>query len=298
MQLPATVSYQDSIPVPADTITACVRNSIEDVTFYDSTNLVLRIDPALTGKFPFLFTEKNKIIQDEIRATVVQHLKPGNEIPAHTLHEDWIILIILIASFLFGIIRRSTENIFHGVERFFLFRGINDPAARDIGGLFSWESTIKNLISFFSLGLFAYAAASYYDVLPPVVPGILLWIGIVFIIIVAVTFRHLVCYATGSVSNEKEVFMEYLISIYQFYRFSSLVIFIITVLMLYTTIFSASVCLKAGLVVLATFYLIRVTRLFIIFINKNISLFYLILYLCTLEILPVVVSVKYISDLV
>jgi hypothetical protein len=92
--------------------------------------------------------------------------------------------------------------------------------------------------------------------------------------------------------------MEYLISIYQFYRFSGLVIFVITILMLYTTIIPGQAYLKAGLTVLVSFYLIRVTRLFIIFINKNISLFYLILYLCALEILPVVVSVKYISGLV
>jgi hypothetical protein len=298
MQLPVTVSSQDSIPVAADTTTVCVRNSIEDVTFYDSANLVLRIDPARTGKFPFLFTEKNKIIQDEIRATVVRHLKPGNELQYQPLHEDWIILIILAASFLFALIRNSSVNFLHGVERFFLFRGINDPASRDIGGLFSWESTIKNLIAFLSLGLYGYAAASLYDTTPPALPGILLWGAIVAGIIVTVTLRHLVCLVTGSVSDEREVFMEYLISIYQFYRFSGLVIFVITILMLYTTIIPGQACLKAGLAVLVSFYLIRVTRLFIIFINKNISLFYLILYLCALEILPVVISVKYISGLI
>ncbi len=53
-----------------------------------------------------------------------------------------------------------------------------------------------------------------------------------------------------------------------------------------------------GIIVLGILYLIRVLRLFVIFINRNISILYLILYLCALEILPILISVKYISGLV
>ena len=61
-------------------------------------------------------------------------------------------------------------------------------------------------------------------------------------------------------------------------------------------------CVRCGyfisvIIVLVTLYLIRIARLFIIFINKGISLFYLILYLCALEFLPVVICLKYISGL-
>jgi hypothetical protein len=45
-------------------------------------------------------------------------------------------------------------------------------------------------------------------------------------------------------------------------------------------------------------YLIRVIRLIIIFLNRNISIFYLILYLCALEILPVLIVIKYFTGLV
>ena len=93
------------------------------------------------------------------------------------------------------------------------------------------------------------------------------------------------------------MFTEYLLSIYQFYRFSASFIFVVTILISYTTIFPVKSYFTAGVIVLAILYLIRVIRLFIIFINKNISLFYLILYLCALEILPVLISVKYISGL-
>ncbi len=128
-------------------------------------------------------------------------------------------------------------------------------------------------------------------------PAIRFWIISVLIIISAVTIRHFVCLITGAVSGEREVFKEYLNNIYQFYRFSAAPLFVVTVFMSYTTILSLNTLYTTGIIILGILYLIRVLRLLIIFINKNISLFYLILYLCALEILPVLVSMKYISGL-
>jgi len=281
-----------------DTTSVCTRNSIEDVTFYDSLNLVIKVESINFDRFPIFFTEKNRQMQEEAKATLVKHLQPGSEIPLKRLHDDWIILVILITVFLFSLIRKSSDKVLQGVQRFFLFRGINDLSSRDTGGLFSWEATITNLVSFLVLGLFGYYAASYYEIAPPKITGVLQWGISVIIIIAAVTLRHIVCLITGRVSGEKEVFGEYLMSVYQFYRFSALFNFFIIIVMSYTTILPVKSSFFAGIIVLATLYMIRIIRLFVIFINKNISLFYLILYLCALEILPVVISVKYISGFV
>ena len=287
------------IPVAeiTDTTSVCRRNSIEDVTFYDFNNLITRIERGNGNKFPFLFLEKNRQINENAKASLVKLLKVGDEIPYRPLHSDWITLILLLTAFLFAIIRKSSDNIIQGLERFFLFRGVNNPPARDIGGLFTWESTIKNLTSFFILGLFGYCAGSYHNIIPPPIGGIIFWLISVGIIITAITLRHMLCLVTGAVSGEREVFTEYMLGIYQFYRFSALLIFVVTILISYTTIFSVKSCFIAGVTILLTLYVIRVIRLLMIFINKNISLFYLILYLCALEILPVVISVKYISGL-
>jgi hypothetical protein len=279
----------------ADTATMCIRNGIADFTFYDSTNLLKNIYPRHEDRFPVLFTEKNRIIQDEAMSVLVKHLKPGTEVQLMPLHDDWIILIILVLVTLSALIRRSSTNILHGVERFFLFKGIGEPGSRDTGGLLNWDATIKNLLSFLVLGLFGFAAASGFDAIPPGFSGIVIWLIAVLIIIMAVTLRHMVCLITGYISDQREVFLEYIMTVYQFYRFSALVIFVVIILMLYTTIFTVGVYFTAGVVVMGVLYLIRILRLLLIFINRSISLFYFILYLCALEILPVVISVKYIS---
>ncbi len=299
MLSPQQVTKQDSITANnVDTISVWKRNSIEDVTFYDSTCIIYRIEQAHPENFPYIFLEKNSIIAGAKKAALVKHLKQGSDLPEQPVHNDWIILIILLAIFLFSLISKSTDKILKGAERFFLFRGINESSSKDIGGLFNWESTIKNLVSFLITGLFAYSAAAYYEIIPPAISGILFWIISVGVIIASVSFRHLVCLLIGVTSGENEVFSEYLLGVYQFYRFSSIFIFVVLIVLTYTTIFPVKTCFSAGVIVIATLYLIRVIRLFIIFINKNISLFYLILYLCALEILPVVIAVKYISGLV
>jgi Domain of unknown function (DUF4271) len=281
-----------------DTTSVCCRNNIADITFYDSNNVVTKIESGSSNRFPFPFTEKNKQIQTEARASLIRHLKSGQELPTQQLHDDWIIGIILIAAFLYSLIRTKSKSMFPGVTRFFLLRGINDPSSRDIGGLFHWQSTILNLISFQIIGLFAYCAASYYDFIPSGIRGIIFWLISIGIIISVVTLRHIVCVITGNASEEKEVFMEYLIGVYQSYRFSALFLFVLIILMTYTMLFPFRVYFISGIIVLGIMYLIRVTRLMIIFINRNISIFYLILYLCALEILPVLISVKYFTGLV
>jgi hypothetical protein len=99
-------------------------------------------------------------------------------------------------------------------------------------------------------------------------------------------------------SDSQDVFREYLISVYQSYRFSAVFLFIIIILIFYTSLIAVGDLIIAGLIIVGIMYLIRVIRLLIIFINRSISIFYLILYLCALEILPVLIIAKYFTGLV
>ena len=281
-----------------DTNSVCLRNSISDITFYDSNNFVLKTDTLLIDRFPYVFIEKNKKIQNELRITLLKQLRPGKDNPSQPLHNDWIIGIILIAAFLYSLVRTTSKNMLPDVSRFFLFRGINDPSSRDIGGLLHWQPAILNLISFLIIALFAYCAASYYNFIPFGFSGIIFWLISLGVIISAFTLRHIVCILTGKISGENGVFREYLVGIYHSYRFSALILFVLVILMSYTMILPARMGFISGLIVFVIMYLIRIIRLMIIFLNRNISIFYLILYLCALEFLPVVISVKYFSGLV
>jgi len=282
----------------ADTSSVCPRNSIADVTFYDLNSFVFRLGYGSYKQFPFIFIEKNRNKEMEARALLIKHLRPGMDLPAQPFHNDWGIIIILIAAILYSLIKATTKNVLPNFTRFFMFRRVNEPASRDLGGLFNWQSTFLNLISFFIIGLFAYSAGSYYNFIPPGSKGILFWLVSLGIVIAVVTFRHIICLITGAVSGKEEAFREYLLGIYQSYRLGAFILFVITILMSYTIIFPIRDYLVFGIIVLGLMYLISVIRLLIIFLNRNISIFYLILYLCALEILPVLIVIKYYTGLV
>jgi hypothetical protein len=281
-----------------DTSSFCARNIISDVSFYDPDNIVLKIEAGNNKQFPFNFIETVVQRQNDERAYLIKQLRPGEILPSQSLHPDWMLIIILVAGLLYSILKSTSRNLLPSFSRFILLRGIKDTSSRDMGGLFHWQSTILNLISFLTIGLFAYISASYYNFVPSGFKGIIFWLIALGTISLAVALRHITCMLTGMVSGEQEAFREYLLGIYHAYRIGAVFLFVIIILMSYTKILPVPDYILTGLIIVGLIYLIRVLRLLIIFLNRHISIFYLILYLCALEILPVLVIVKYFTGLV
>lgn len=284
--------------INTDTTSVCRRNSIIDITFYDSTNVLKNIKSFKQLIFPINYIERSQKEKTELKASLIKHLNKGEKLPFQPFHNDWILGIILVTAFLYSLIRTSSRELFPDFKKYFLLRGINDPPSRDVDAIFHWQSTIQNLISFLVIGMFAFYAISFYKISIYGITGIKLYLIGVAVIITAVTLRHFVCIIAGNISDEREVFKEYLVGIYHFYRFTSLFLFIVIIIMTYVLIIPLNLSFTTGLFIVGAMYLVRILRLLLIFINANISIFYLILYLCALEILPVLILFKYFTGLI
>jgi hypothetical protein len=281
-----------------DTTSVCSRNPIADVTFFDTTNIVPRIDGRIIQNFPFVFTENNRKLFEETKADFVSHLKSGKELPSDHFHYDWGLPLILLSAFIYGVIKAESGKYFMEIFKFISFRSINESASRDIGALFHWQSTLFNLASFFNISLFAFFSVIWYEAIPLDGKKLIYWLISLGIIISVFTIRHFICNITGFLSGEKEIFREYILCIYLSYRIMGLGLLILTVLILYAVNIPVDILFYSGFSLVALSYVIRVSRLFLIFINRHVSIFYLILYLCALEILPVVIIIKYVTGLV
>ncbi len=280
-----------------DTTSVCSRNPVADVTFFDPDYIICSVDPELLLRFPYQFTDKNIKIQAERKALLEKHLRNGELLHQSLFHDDWVTGILLVAIVLFSLVQATSKNFFHGIARFFLFRGINEEGTRDMLGMFQWQSTLLNLSSFMIISVFACFAASYYSLIPDSISGFSGWFIALGSVIASVTLRHLTCYLTGILSDQRSIFHDYLHTVYQSYRFGAFFLFILVILMAYTHFQADTGYLISGAGILIILYLFRILRLFLIFINRNISIFYLILYLCALEILPVLITIKYFSGL-
>ncbi len=184
---------------------------------------------------------------------MINELREGKDLPRKPFNHDWIIAIVFLAAYLWLIVGTTTRSIFPELIRFILFRGINESSARDTGSLFTWQSTVLNFISFTVIGLFIYCAADLYDIIPAGVSPFLFMLISLSLVIFAITSRHFICLAAGNLSGESELFKEYLINVYQSYRYSAVIVFAVVVLLVYTVFLPAGVFFISGVIVLLSF---------------------------------------------
>ncbi|HEX2920425.1 MAG TPA: DUF4271 domain-containing protein [Bacteroidales bacterium] len=288
------VREQVSVPVVVDTTLVCQRNSIADVTLSDSAGFIHYLNTPKNDKTIYLLASNTRKVFTEKREALTQQLKDGKEIATLAPGYDWIIFVLVISAFLISVIG-SVSNSFKSALRFLSFRRLIDPDYGETGSLFHWQSTLQNIVSFAVIGLFIYNSAAFYNSIPSMFNGFVFWAIIMTSIIIAFTLRYAICAITGSLSNQREAFNEYMSVICQTYHIGALLLFILTIFIAYITIIPVKALIISGFVILGLMYVLRVLRLLIIFMNRNISFFYLILYLCALEILPVAVAIRYFS---
>jgi hypothetical protein len=108
----------------------------------------------------------------------------------------------------------------------------------------------------------------------------------------ALMLRHLASIILAETTGLKSVYREYMNIIYNTWFADSLVLFILNSIILFAPVNNPVPFIWSGIIITSIFLLIRSLRLLTIFINRHISISYFILYLCALEILPVLVIMK------
>ena len=293
-----TVVLADTISAPLNEPVAPVyrRRPVADTASALPDNIVTELHTDSVDAFPFQFVQKNNEILSEKKARIEKSLRSGEALPATPFRNDWTIGVIIFSIILFSIVYASTKTLLSDIAGFFLFRGTKDEGKKT-WGLFHWKSTLLNISSFFLISIFVYFTVSYSNIITDSFSGFKIWLFSAAVIAIVLIFRHIVCATAGLMSGKTEIFNDYIFTVYQAYRFAGFFLFILAILFFYTPLITAKICLIAGCIIIAILYLIRILRLFLLFINHKVSIFYLILYLCALEFLPVLVSIKYFSGL-
>ena len=279
----------------SDTIPVYGPINYPTLSYFDQSNIVLQLNSEHINLFPVNMMMANKQYGMESTERLLGHLEDGKTLIAGSGY-DWLLIIILFSAFAYGILRS-----FFGGR---LFGNINTSTAHrsmetahDTSVLFHWNAIFLHFISFLNLSIFSYCAFSYYDIVPEKINGpLFLVIGTAFWALAAL-FRHIICSIVGFISGYKVLFNDYLLSVYNTYKVLALVLFIISILILYTSFIPVKILIYIALTAVVVLMFFRFFGLLTAFIKSNISILYLILYLCALEILPVAVVVKYIQRL-
>ena len=158
----------------------------------------------------------------------------------------------------------------------------------------SWPPVIRNLITIFNLSLFTSVALLFTGVVryESTAASIKLTAIITGAFLAALMLRHLTCIILAETTGLKSAYREYMNIIYNTWFADALILFILNAIILFAPLNNPVPLIWSGIIITAIFLIIRTLRLLTIFLNRHISISYFILYLCALEILPVLVILK------
>ncbi|MFO7573788.1 MAG: DUF4271 domain-containing protein [Bacteroidales bacterium] len=252
---------------------------LPEQTLQDTSGVIIETHPQVSIA-PDFYIEKTE--------------PPGVGIPfvSNPLHADWITSLFIAALILYAIVAAFSRQLFAEIIRSFSFR-TSAYQATDTHGIFSWQATLANLVSFINLSVFIYfLTINYGNWFPFGLDGMKRWGLLLGSVIVLVTTRHVVTVITGSISNTVTAFVEYLHNIYAGYRSIGLAIFPVNIAISLLYDPPVDILLKTGLVIIFITYIVRTIKLLVIFLQNRLPFYYYILYLCALEILPLALLYK------
>jgi hypothetical protein len=205
-------------------------------------------------------------------------------IPRPTLpsNENWVFVLLLII-FVVLVLSRSishlvqvSKNFFQVKERISIFNKttISDLRTRIL------MISFPILIFSFYIYFFDFHQTNKYELIP--------FLSIVCIMTLFFVAKHFSMKIVGYVFIDVKNIKMYMDSYFNIVLFTSILLFPLIILRIYATdiMLYASYYLSIAVIVFAL--LLNIIKLFQIFSQKNVVIFYILLYLCTLEILPVI----------
>ena len=222
----------------------------------------------------------------------------GNPLPEDIFRSDWILGLVILPLFLYAIV--SSIEQFPAVrltKRIFRYSLSSADFRNSSGGTPLYE-TLLGLIALISISTFLYFVELHFNLVIPGLKGPYMWLINLGFSIGAVIFRYIVSILTGYLTSAKEMFDEYFYIISRFYKFLAIPLVFVNFLIPYMISVPDIILIIIVLSLALLLYVLRYIRLLLLFIRRRFSLYYLILYLCALEITPVLILYKYLTGTV
>jgi hypothetical protein len=304
-----SISSQNEIPGSIDNLSLInAKLSDENIPYYipDAFNIYQQNQSLRNFKNQYftiketsdlIFKKEVKPSDSLIHIESSQYLNKNNTIN-QDINPDWLIGIIIGLLIVLASLKLFFNKFFDQVLVALWNFQLGSKFLRDQGIFSRRVGLVLNINFILIFGLFIYLVLNHFNIYPFPLKPILVYLIYTSIIAIILLIRYILTVLAGLVFNQQTLFREYLYQILVIYK--NLGIFFIPVvfciayiqenLRIYVIIFA--------LVLIAMAYIFRFIKGFQIIIKKDIKIFYLILYLCTLEILPVLFYYKFFSGVI
>lgn len=221
---------------------------------------------------------------------------PGKERNESNL--DWFTVTILFSLFVFSWIKVIYQKFIVQIVTSIIDYQVAMRLYRERNVLFRNVSFGLHFVFYANIGLFINYLVDYYNfthLFHNNFVNILSYCGIVLFIY---NIKSLTSKILGYIFLVQDNFSQYIHNVNLYNKNIGLFLFPIIIIYPFTLDKFKPFVIYAGLLLLLIMFLLRSYRSAQIIMRKGISLFYLILYLCAVEILPVLLLVKFVSTLI
>ncbi len=237
-----------------------------------------------------------RYIEPKTEVNLVTSIVPatGIGLPMHernTYNTDWLTLILLVALVLFASVRASyskyLNNLFLSViNNATSTRMFEEKSYSIINGAGRLE-----ILFYLIFSVFLFQAASYVNLELPFQNRIL-YIAILGCALIYFMIKKIAYRTIGNIIERTEETGEYLFNHDNFNRVTGLILFPIVTLAAFGPLKNSGALVLSGLIVCSISYFLLLGRGISILLKKQFSIFYLFLYLCSLEFLPLLLISK------
>ena len=231
------------------------------------------------------------------KQTLTELRSPSDLPPArsHDLRPDWLLGIIIGSLVLLAWLKLFYHKFLNQMMQSVSNYQLSVKLLRD-QNLFSKRVAIALNINFvFIGGAFIYLIFGYYNLQPFQLNDLLSYLCYSGCLMLLLLVRHVVLHITGHLFDKHYVFREYLHQIFLIYKSMGIYLIILVIGLAYIREELRIYFIYLGIILVFSAYFLRIFKGVRILMNKDVLIFYLILYLCTLEILPFLILYRFFS---
>ena len=228
-------------------------------------------------------------------AQILQQKTDRLPVFSHELRPDWLLVLILISLILIAWLKLFYNKFFDQTMQSLVNFQLSSKLLRD-QNIFSRRVAFALNLNFVLIGgAFVYLLLGYFNIKPfPFVDFIsfLIYSGIITSFLL---LRYIISHFIGHVFQKHREFQEYLHQIFLIYKNLGIYLIPIVIGTAYIHEDYRIYLIYLGTIMLFASLILRLIKGFKILVNKDVLIFYLILYLCTLEILPWLIFYRFFS---
>ena len=212
--------------------------------------------------------------------------------PKIEVQQNWMVLVIVLVLFLVGILRVFYQKKFTLFINAFISRRFSNQIIREENALTQSTSIVLSTVFFISISLFFYLVSGYFH---QKIIGYSDWQNFLVILLATISFyflKLLVNKAGGYIFKTYKETDEYIFNQFLVLQILGLMLIIWCILLKFSTNVNKEIIIYAGFATLILGFVVRMIKSFGIVNMNSYSPVYIFLYLCTLEILPLIIIVK------